>query len=402
LKKNILFAPIHYILDAENSGSEFSWSFEMYKAFKKAILFESVFITGGIRGIQDNSIINIHMFSPKKLDVSFVRVVLFHLNVFLESIKVIRKKNIDLVHHVLPFGLGTSFNLLAVFSSVPVIIGPIQPPLEVFDTDVDSSDALGFKEKKITFAQRVQSFIFSCIKPVFKFFFYITLKKAKKIIVVNDYARKQIKAYGISDKKIQVIPPGVHVSQYKKSKSVNTKIRFVAVGHLRKRKAFEKIIEGFSALGGNDKSLSLDIIGDGPQRMNLEALVKKLKLGEIITFKGFMPHDKIKNELCSYDLLINMSKSEGFATICLEALASGLGVISTPVGGFIDVVVNGVNGYIVDGENTKELTKKIDFLVSHKKILQSFKQNSRKIAEEKYDWKACIIPQYLALYKKVL
>ena len=69
----ILFIPIHYILDAENSGSEISWAYSLYKYLSVSKSISPVFVTGGTRGIKDNNVYNVNIFSAEKLNLSLFK-----------------------------------------------------------------------------------------------------------------------------------------------------------------------------------------------------------------------------------------------------------------------------------------------------------------------------------------
>jgi len=101
-------------------------------------------------------------------------------------------------------------------------------------------------------------------------------------------------------------------------------------------------------------------------------------------------------------VFVNMSRSEGFATVCLEAMASGLAIISSKVGGFQDAITDGKNGYLVEQEDTKGLAEKMVYLIDHPELIASFGKRARQEVEEKYDWDKVIIPRYLDLYDEIL
>lgn len=100
------------------------------------------------------------------------------------------------------------------------------------------------------------------------------------------------------------------------------------------------------------------------------------------------------------DIFLSMSHSEGFATVCLEAMASGLVVISTPVGGFVDAIIHKENGFIV--KDDKELTHFLTMTLKDKEMRERLKKKAREEMVQKYDWDRSIIPRYKKLYKEIL
>jgi len=93
-----------------------------------------------------------------------------------------------------------------------------------------------------------------------------------------------------------------------------------------------------------------------------------------------------------------MSKSEGFATVCLEAMASGLAVVSSKVGGFSDAVVNGENGYLVEQDDYVDLARRTISLLDNPTLLAEMGRKARMTAENEYDWETVIIPKYQRIY----
>ena len=92
-----------------------------------------------------------------------------------------------------------------------------------------------------------------------------------------------------------------------------------------------------------------------------------------------------------------MSRSEGFATVCLEAMASGLAVISSKVGGFSDVIKEGENGYLVNQEDYKALSKRMIELANNHDKIRMFADSARNTIEKEYTWDK-IIAKYNNLY----
>ncbi len=83
----ILFSPIHYILDSKNSGSEFSWAYEIYKRFTNHKSVAATFIAGGTRDINDINVLDCALFRPEQLNLSFKNIVKFYFRVYADNFK---------------------------------------------------------------------------------------------------------------------------------------------------------------------------------------------------------------------------------------------------------------------------------------------------------------------------
>jgi len=133
-------------------------------------------------------------------------------------------------------------------------------------------------------------------------------------------------------------------------------INLLAVGRLNKVKGYDKLIESVSLLGRN---YHLTIIGEGDEKKYLTKLVEKLKLGNRVTFLGFdnNPYKYMKQA----DVLVLSSQYEGFPNVILEANACGTPVVAFQCpGGVVEIIENGVNGFLVEDQNIKMLTTTIE------------------------------------------
>jgi len=211
---------------------------------------------------------------------------------------------------------------------------------------------------------------------------------------------------GLPENKIKIISPGIDVDKFKyiplKNKPKD-RIEILVVCYLLKRKRVDLVIQSIKQLLDNgEQNFILRIVGDGPQRHSLENLVKELKISKFVVFEGLVENSNISKYYENAHIFVNMSESEGFATICLEAMSSGLSVISSKVGGFSDIIKSSYNGYLVDQGDVDGLTKYILDLINNPKLLDSISKNARLTIEKEYDWQRCIIPKYLDEYNELL
>jgi glycosyltransferase involved in cell wall biosynthesis len=114
------------------------------------------------------------------------------------------------------------------------------------------------------------------------------------------------------------------------------------------------------------KDGSLVIIGDGPQRRKLESLSKHLELNDRVFFTGWISdRSKIFDYLKQSTVFVLPSLSEGRPRVLLEAMACGLPVVATDVGGVPEVVVDGVNGLLVPPRDEKALAEAIEHVFNN-------------------------------------
>ena len=172
----------------------------------------------------------------------------------------------------------------------------------------------------------------------------------------------------------------VHTSNFRQVKRVSDTIKIL-----------ERVIKEVPA--------KLVLVGDGPDRSECERLARELKLYEHIKFLG--KQDGLSEILNSADLFIIPSQSESFGLAALEAMACGVPVVSSSVGGLPELIRHNETGFIAEIGDIDRMAKySIDLLTNSKKH-KIFSENSRKRAVEKFD-KSVILPQYINYYKKVL
>ena len=143
----------------------------------------------------------------------------------------------------------------------------------------------------------------------------------------------------------------------------------------------------------------LVLIGDGPDRSECERLARELKLKEDVIFLG--KQDALHEILSIADIFLMPSQSESFGLSALEAMACGLPVVSSSVGGLPELIVHNENGFIAEIGDVKRMAKYVVDLIQNEKKYLRYSENSRNRAVNSFDNKL-IVPKYLDYYEKVL
>lgn len=131
--------------------------------------------------------------------------------------------------------------------------------------------------------------------------------------------------------KISIIPLGVNTIEYNVPSKVNKKINLVYAGYLIKRKGVHFILEGLHSLvyEVGMTNVLLTIIGEGPEKDHLLKMVHKLKLGDYIIWKDFLPIEELVLNIKDANIFLLLSESEAFGITVAEALALGTPCIVT-------------------------------------------------------------------------
>jgi glycosyltransferase involved in cell wall biosynthesis len=144
--------------------------------------------------------------------------------------------------------------------------------------------------------------------------------------------------------------------------------------------------------------IQLKIAGSGPQSAELEQLVQGLGLADTVAFVGRLERQQIVALYHSAHAMLNPSRVDNMPNSVLEALACGLPVISTNVGGVPYIVENGRTALLVTPDNAQEMAQAVIALYTDGALRRRLRENGRQ-AVAQYAWNE-VKPQWLALYDK--
>jgi glycosyltransferase involved in cell wall biosynthesis len=148
------------------------------------------------------------------------------------------------------------------------------------------------------------------------------------------------------------------------------------VGRLAVEKGLKYLVEAISLCKKDGIELDLTIVGDGDERKALENLIDEQNLGKYVDFKGFVPlGEEMQKIYRQADVFILPSTSEGMPKVLIEALANGLVVIASHVGGIPTLIQNGVNGLLIASRSPSSIADAIQKILmdpaTHKKMAQN-------------------------------
>lgn len=134
------------------------------------------------------------------------------------------------------------------------------------------------------------------------------------------------------------------------------------------------------------QQLRLYIAGGGPQHLELQSLVKRLKLDSVTQFSGDIPHRHVPDYLNQLDIYVAVSRQESFGVAVLEASACGLPVVVSQVGGLPEIVEDKVTGFLVEKDHIEQLSSVLLELVTQPLLRECLGRAGRAFVEQKYRW----------------
>lgn len=147
----------------------------------------------------------------------------------------------------------------------------------------------------------------------------------------------------------------------------------------------EYLIKAIPEVIKHYKQIKVVIVGEGPLRHYIYQLSQKMNLDKTVIFVGRVPRTLMPLYLAAADISCLPSLMEGLPIFLLESLASGKPIIATRVGGIPEAVIDGYNGYLVKPKDSQSLASALLELISSPTKMKTFGQNSRRIAEEKFN-----------------
>lgn len=197
---------------------------------------------------------------------------------------------------------------------------------------------------------------------------------------------------------IEVVPNGVDIDLFQtkyndfeiKSLRDNLGIKdeyvVLTTSRLVHKNGVDILIKAIAKIKETRPNIKLLIIGDGPDLTKLQQITKKLRLENNVLFLGQIPQKDLPIYFRVADVFVRASRSEGLGISFLEAMAAGVPVVGTPVGGIIDFLSNGHTGLLANPEDPDSLAEKINYVLGHQDIRNNVVKNASALIEKHYSW----------------
>lgn len=202
-------------------------------------------------------------------------------------------------------------------------------------------------------------------------------RDAKRVVAVSEFTRQL--ALEHYRREIEVIPNGVDLDQIRPAGIRVQKVpRIVFAGRLIQQKDPLQIVHTLAAL--KDLPWQCVIIGDGPLMPEVQRTIAERGLGERFTLTGWITPENVLEWFDRSDILFMPSLSEGMSVVGVQALAKGLALVVSKIGGFVDIVEDGENGYLVELAHPSRFPAVLRELLSDEARLDRFRRASLKKA----------------------
>jgi len=160
------------------------------------------------------------------------------------------------------------------------------------------------------------------------------------------------------------------------------------------------IIRAFALARGTVPNARLLVVGDGPLRAELEAVARERGVREAVQFMGTVPHDDLPAVYAAADVFVRPSLSEGLGSVFLEAMAAGVPVIASPVGGIPDIVRDGETGLLAGPDDDAAVAHAMVRLLVDAALRDRITAGADAMVRGQYDWTA-VASRMAAVYEQV-
>ena len=208
-----------------------------------------------------------------------------------------------------------------------------------------------------------------------------TATKSDLVITPSMHLKEVVKNWGVLENNLKVIYNGTKIQPIIE-KQENEVLHFLTVGRLAPWKNIDKIIHAMALLNNKGFNFIFNIVGSGPLDEKLKKLVTDLKLEKKIFFLGQKNTDELNKIYLKSDIYIQASGYEGLPHVILEAINFNLSIISTPIGGTNEILLNGKNGWVLNLKEDKA-PDEFDLQELIKYVVESKAEDKEKILSAK-------------------
>jgi glycosyltransferase involved in cell wall biosynthesis len=286
--------------------------------------------------------------------------------------EVIRNNHIDLIHAHFAYPEGLVGLLAKNRTSKPLVV-----TVHGYDILVESAARYGF---------RLDKRIDTIIREV--------LNEADAITAASRATFSEVNKIVRDADKVHLIPNGVDLKRFSPNidgsylrKKLGMKGRSVifALSHHEPAYGLEYLIRAIPIVAKERDDVVFVIAGDGSLTKFHQKLANALEVRDKVIFTGRIPRSAVPYYYAMSDVMVVPQLQSAFGLVTSEAMACGKPVIGTDVGGTLDQIVDGYNGFLVRPRNPGEIAEKILWLLKDPKEARRMGMNGRKMVEEKFD-----------------
>ncbi len=233
----------------------------------------------------------------------------------------------------------------------------------------------------------------------------LAYRTANRVVAISQYTAELVRKAGAPAERVVVVHPGCDTTTFKpvlvndvlRKEMFGSDLRerkvILTVGNLVSRKGHDVVIQALPLVKRAVPNCLYLIVGDGPNRRQLEQLARELGVSELVKFGGTVPDSALPDIYAMSDLFVMASRCqeaendvEGFGLVYLEANACGKPVIGGRSGGVPDAVAEGVSGLLVNPESPDDVSAALIRLLTNEELATRLGEQGRQRVIRDFEW----------------
>jgi glycosyltransferase involved in cell wall biosynthesis len=238
-------------------------------------------------------------------------------------------------------------------------------------------------------------------RKVYGRLFLLCARYVDAIIAVCKESSRELRAEGFPEDRLVEIPNGVDTNTFthcRDCRGAREERKITFIGRLDGYKGVAYLLQGFKTVLSHIEQVRLVIVGTGPDETHLKYLTGELKLQGKVDFRG--QQENIPAILSGTDVFVLPSLSEGMSNVLLEAMACGLPIVATAVGGNRDLIRDGYNGILIPPHDAMCVHDALLELLNNDQLAEKLGKAARKTVEDHYSMER-IADDYVSLYNQL-
>lgn len=291
--------------------------------------------------------------------------------IFFKSLRLIRKEKIDMIH-AQGFLSGILALILKKITKVPYLLTIQSADFSVYHPrmNINIIKLIYKKTEKAIFENAD-----FCHAPSNHLVGHLKKYKIKGAIMIPNGVNQEI------------FKPDSNKLQTRKELGFDTQNLIMACdSRLEHKNGTHDVVEAVNYFKDNIKDFKVIVVGDGPDRRKIETMIEKYNLKDKVLLLGRIQYSDLPKLMAACDIFVRPSLAEGFGISFIEAMACGIGVVGTLVGGIVDFLRDKENGLACEPGNPKDIAEKIKILIQDRALREKLSKNGRQMIMEEYNW----------------
>lgn len=223
--------------------------------------------------------------------------------------------------------------------------------------------------------------------------------RVDRIVAATEHERQLLRQiFRVSPQRVSVVPLGVDLERFRPLDRASARERLgipqderviLTVGRLEPLKGFDILIRALAAMSSRER-VALYVIGGDEraeaERARLDAIAREVGVAEAVHFLGARPHESLPDYYNAADVVAVPSFYESFGLVAVEAMACGVPVVASRVGGLASTVVDGRTGHLIAWRCPEPFAEKIELLLANEELRRAMGASAAARMRESYAW----------------